>query len=475
MTLAEAFKTNCRATVSLCGAEVSLSFKELLSGFNNKNKNGTVARFSFNDFFIDIYFIENGPLAYAPNTIWLSVGFESVSFLPFSVYDILAFYEPTDFKCYTYPYIYTTEIMVQAFGEINDLFKKLLPALTDISENGVKKNRLIDSQKSCINTFVNDDIFKKEIEILDASLRIRDMLIRNYTESVISHTILGGVSDFYNGNKEKAIKKLRNAKHKTPYEENLLKALINNELNDFDPSPFRDKNYKNYVSVAKKHTYGLGFNNLFRLLVPVILLTPVTSVVLFGVYFLLCAGMFKNSLTYFNCDIFSVLSVIFAGVFVSDIICINFPQKINKLFRRKRKETVKTDAVIQKRKKSKVLTVLTILTETFAIVLLFTAVNCSVAFYPDRVSVPTETTFVLKQETIRYEYVETVYKAEGFYMNNKFIEEEHFIIETKNGDIINLSYYLNSKTAEFEKKVLPVLIDNGCEVKNIKSEKDIKK
>ena len=87
--------------------------------------------------------------------------------------------------------------MIESFGEINDFLKAFIPLMQEISANGVKKNKLIASQKEVINKFVGDDIFQKELEILDASVKIREMLIRNYVEGIINHTISGGVSDFF--------------------------------------------------------------------------------------------------------------------------------------------------------------------------------------------------------------------------------------------------------------------------------------
>ena len=281
MTLAEIFKTNCRATCTLLNEKPSLFFKDLVSGFGGKNKNGIIARFSFDDFFIDLYFIENGPLAYAPNTIWINVGFESASFLPFAVYDILALAEPENFKCYTYPYLYTQDVMIQAFGEINDLLKKLVPELKEISETGTMKNNLILNQQETINRFVNDDIFKREIEMLDASIKIRDMLIRNFQESVISHVILGGVSDFFNNEQQKAIKKLEKAKYLTVYENRLFQKLKAGELEGFDASPFREAKYKDYTKIAKKRTYSLGKNGTLKFLLTSLLLIPFSTAIIF--------------------------------------------------------------------------------------------------------------------------------------------------------------------------------------------------
>ncbi|MBE6748076.1 MAG: hypothetical protein E7557_02475 [Ruminococcaceae bacterium] len=471
MTLAEVFKTNCRATASLCKEKPGLAFSDLTSGLGGKNKNGIIARFSFDEFFIDLYFIENGPLAYAPNTIWLSVGFESCSFLPFSIYDILAFSEPENFKCYTYPYLYTQDVMIQSFGEINDLFKAFIPLMHDISGNGVKKNKLIAGQKEAINKFVGDDIFQKEIEMLDASVKIREMLIRNYVEGVISHSVLGGVSDFYSGNKERAIKKLTNAKHKTVYEENLLNALSSGRLDDFDPSPFRDANYKNYTSIAKKRTYSLGAGGVLKFLLPVVIATPVFTLILIFIYLFLCAIMFRDASFYMNCDLFSVIALFSSGFLIANLLSFHFSHRIINFFKRKKS---KKHEVIEVKRQSKILKFFSIFTETVVIVLLFSAVNNSIAFYENKVTFPQETTISLRQSSIKYEYLEAVYKVKGFYFNNKFIESEHYLIVAKNGTKIDTVYSLNSDIKAFEKEVLPTLLENGCEYKEIKSEEEIK-
>jgi hypothetical protein len=47
-------------------------------------------------------------------------------------------------------------------------------------------------------------------------------------------------------------------------------------------------------------------------------------------------------------------------------------------------------------------------------------------------------------------------------------------ISFKNGDRIDTGYYLNNANSEFEKNVLPLLLKNGCTLKEIKSEEEIK-
>ena len=126
------------------------------------------------------------------------------------------------------------------------------------------------------------------------------------------------------------------------------------------------------------------------------------------------------------------------------------------------------------RKKSPFMKISAILTETIVIILLFTAVNNSLVFYENKVSFAEDSAISLRQNSIKYEYIDTVYKVEGFYFNDNFFESEHYILVSKNGDRIDTGYYLNNANSEFEKNVLPLLLKNGCTLKEIKSEEEIK-
>ena len=116
----------------------------------------------------------------------------------------------------------------------------------------------------------------------------------------------------------------------------------------------------------------------------------------------------------------------------------------------------------------------TILTETIVVVLLFSAINNSLVFYENKVSFAEDSTISLRQNSIKYEYIDTVYKVNGFYFNNEFWKSEHYILVTKNGEIIDTGYYLNNSNTDFEKNVLPQLLESGCSFKEIKSEEEIK-
>ncbi len=469
MTLAEIFKTNCRASAKLCGFNPTLAFSDLTSGIGGKNKNGVIARLSFNDFFIDLYFIENGPLAYAPNTIWLSVGFESVPFLPFSVYDILAFSGIKNYKSYTYPYIYTAEVMIESFGEINDFLKTFIPLMQDITSSGVKKNKLIAHGKETINKFVGDDIFQKELEILDASVKIREMLIRNYVEGIINHTVLGGVAEFFKGNHEKAIKKLEKLKTRTLYEENLLNALKNGELKDYDASPYRNEKYKNYSKVAKKATYSLGTGEFTKFFAQSVLLTPIFTFILGILYLVLCYIKFNYAIFSLESGLISLISIILAGFMIAEVFVFHFSHKLRNPFKKKKQKSVKSI------KKPKALKYFTIIVETIVIILIVSSVNSTVAFTENRVYLPENKYVSLKQDAIRYEHFETVYKAKIYYLYGvKPVEFDHYILVSKNGKKIDLALYPSSNSQYFKETILPLFTDNGCEIIEIESERDIK-
>ena len=469
MTLSDVFKINCRATASLCKNSPELSFRDLTSGFSGKNKNETVARFSFNNYFIDLYFIETGHLAYASNTIWLSVGFDCVSFLPFSVYDILAFDSPNNFKCYTYTYLQNSEILIQAFAEINDFFKTFIPLMDDISQNGVKKNKLIAAQKDAISKFVGDDIFQREIEILEASLKIRDMLIKNYFESVISHFISGGAAEFHNGNLQKAIKKLEKTKHKTLYEENLLRALKNGELKDYNASPFRDEHYKNHAKNAKKSSFSFSKGGAWRFIIPTIINTPLFTLLLFALYIILSTLKFSDFNFAFTINYEAFVTLFLAGFLLSEIFSFHFSFKFKSPFKLKGSDKIKS------KKTSKPFKYFTIFVETIVILLLFSSVNNTIAFTENKVYFPEDEYISLKQNSIRYENFETVYRVSSYYIfDTKKVNFEHYVLVSKNGEQLNLAPFPESRTKEFEETILPLFTENGCEIIEIESERDIK-
>jgi hypothetical protein len=297
------------------------------------------------------------------------------------------------------------------------------------------------------------------------------MLIRNFQESVISHVILGGVSDFFNNEQQKAIKKLEKAKYLTVYENRLFQKLKAGELEGFDASPFREAKYKDYTKIAKKRTYSLGKNGTLKFLLTSLLLIPFSTAIIFSLYILFSSALFNKSILFMNCDIYSLIALLISSIIVAELLSLNFSQKIFSFLKRNKD---KKDEIVEVKKKSPFMKFTAILTETVVIVMLFSAVNNSLAFYENRVSFSEEATISLRQSSIKYEYIDTVYKVEGFYFNDNFFKSEHYILTSKNGDMIHTGIYLNNSHEEFEKVILPKLLENGCKFKEIKSEEEIK-
>ncbi len=454
MNLSDIFITNCKATSSLIKEENRLSFKDLTSGLKNTRKNGTIARFSFDDFFIDLYFIENGPLAYVPNTIWINVGFWSVSSLPFSIYDIFAYSGIKNFKCYTYQFLNSSDILIESFGEINELFKKtLIPLLTEISKNGTKKNLLINSQKETINFFIEDNIFQEELEIFEATAKIKDLLIRNFIETNIAHVTTGGISEFFNGNKKSAVKKLTKLKKRTSYENMLLAALTNNELNDFDASAYRDSHYKNHLKTAKNSIYKTFGLLSVKFFAGTVMFFPLGLLISVLIFFIFSAVMFRNSLFFAFTPLTTVLFLISLSVFISQVFYLKIYPLIKKSLknRKKKEKNRKIENFIFSEKDSKILT---IFYELIIVLILFFAVNSTVVFYPSSFKHPDETKllFALKQETSNYAYIKNIEKED--ILTNNFIDLDFYTITTANNSKIQFSVFFDSQKELLENIVL---------------------
>ena len=407
-------------------------------------------------------------MAYAPNTIWIGVGFEACSFLPISVYDVLSLFDENNFRCYTYSYVSSQELLIESFGEINSFFESFIPLMQDVAKNGTKKNKLIAMQEENVKRNTGDDVFDRDAEIFEITVKLRDMLLRNYLEGIINRFVLGGVADFYNGNQKRAIRKIAKTKNKTLYEEKLLAALQSGALSDFDASPYRNQIYKNYAKTVRTATHLFGNGGLLKVFAKSALLSPVFATFLGFFYLLLCHVRFGDAVYFLNLDLPAVILLLLAGFLVAEILCLNFPHAPKNPFKKKKTPKIKVT------NKSNTLKYFTILVETIVIVLLFCAVNNTVSFTKTSVYFPENEILALKQEALRYEHFETVYKAKSYYLYNvKYYPLEHYVLVAKNGEKIDLALYpISSK--KFEETVLPLFIENGCNVVEVESERDIK-
>ncbi|MGN0526722.1 MAG: hypothetical protein ACI4IF_04740 [Acutalibacteraceae bacterium] len=142
MNLEDNFKTLSLALGKALGAK-NTDTRPLCSGRNAKKKDGVATKYEFEDFHVMLYYIEQGRNAYGSQTLWISFYFDKEPEIMFSHYDVLAYAEPENFKCYTYSYVDSPKLMKSCFGEIEELLLRLVPRFKEISENGIERNRLL--------------------------------------------------------------------------------------------------------------------------------------------------------------------------------------------------------------------------------------------------------------------------------------------------------------------------------------------
>lgn len=198
MELSEYFITQCRA-MGVVLRSTSPNIKKLVSGKKGKDQVGIAATYNFDKFSLRIIYTEQGRNAYAQQSIWLTFSLDDEPALPFSVYDILAFCEPSNFNCYTYTYVDSKELMQDCFGEITGLLLNLIPGLNKLLENGVEKNRLITSQKESINRYFGDNVIESSEMLGATGDKIFNLMLKNYFDAQIECAVIGSQSLFYEG------------------------------------------------------------------------------------------------------------------------------------------------------------------------------------------------------------------------------------------------------------------------------------
>ena len=372
MELKEYFSTQCRGSAVLLKSG-SPAFKTLVSGKNGKNKNGIVATYNFDSFKLDISYIEQGSAAYAQQTIWLSFALDCDPTIPFSVYDILAFAEPTNFNCYTYTFVDSKELMRECFGEINELLISLIPKLTSMLQNGITKNRLITSQRENVNRYFGDNVLESGDMLGGAADKIINMMLKNFFEAQIESAVVGAQSLFFTGKTEKALKKLKKSKYRSQYNENLIKHIENGgKTEEISPAV---KNASVEKGVAR---HGGGVKGALKLLAVSLFFDILVSVVLFGIFYLICTFSFKDSIFITGISENIILIPLFASL-VSMALGIHF------IKHREKKAKAQGDKTIHSIKFNKAtemfLKYFTIIAECVAILGLLTCVNSTAVFY----------------------------------------------------------------------------------------------
>ncbi len=433
----------------------SPSIKTLVSNKKSKNKNGVVARYNFGEFFMDVYYIENMKGGGVQQVIWLSFFFDREPSITFSVYDILSVTDPENFNCYTYSFVDSNELIKKCFEETEELLQKLIPKLSQIAENGVEKNKLIEKQKQKINAYFGDNIIEASQLLSDSADKILSMMFYNFFQYQIDIYILGSPALFFKGKEEKALKALKKAKYRSLYEDNLLVYLENG-----GKAPVLSQTAKEASTekgTARQGTDAKG--SLKILLYTVILTIPITAVMIalfFGLTYLTATD---------SLFIFGIKENLIFLPFFSTLPAVTIALNIFSREKAKNKD-VHIPALPPKAKTA--LKYFTILAESIAIITLFTCVNSTLVLRDTDFLYSTEE-FPLSRTSCQYSSIDYAAIVEGYTYKGEFQKDEHIVFVTKSGttiDVYNSTFFSAEK---FKKETKLFLNEKGIKIKQIKS------
>ncbi len=458
MELSEYFIIQCRATgVILRGT--SPNIKKLVSGKKGQDPVGIAATYTFDKFSFCITYAEQGRNAHTQQSIQLSFTFDDEPVLPFSVYDVLAFCEPSNFNCYTYTYVDSIELMQDCFGEINGLLLTLIPRLFQLLENGIEKNRLISSQKESLNRYFGDNILESSEMLGSAGNRILNLMLKNYFDAQIDCAVTGAQAFFYEGKTEKALKKLKKAKFRTQYHENLMKYLENGG------APLKESEIIKEASAKKgasRHNGGIKGTLKFAGLC--VLFTSLLTLIAVPLFWLMCQLIFKDSL---------LITGIWENALLLPAFCSLPGGAIAIRFLNRSQKSNKKDAqkVHTPKLNSAVLTFIkcfTILAECVLVFGFITSLNSTTVFYETSFRY-TEEDFPVSQNELSYDVIDCFVIVEGYEADGEFVKDPHIAAITTAGTKIDLynSSYLS--TDKFREKAEDFLSEKGIEIKEIKT------
>lgn len=451
MDLKEYFITLSRSIAVATGLP-SPSVKALVSG-KKKTPVGVMAFYNFDDFSLNVSYIEKGRNAYVQQTIWVSFVLESDKTLPYSLYDILAFTHPDDFNCYTYSYVDSKELMSDCFAQLTLLFAKVIPDFTTFLKSGVNRNKLITSQRESINGYFGDNILESGEMIGGAADKIINMMLDNFFQAEIEAAVVGSQSLFYEGKEQKALKKLKKAKHRTPYQENLMHYIEEGGKADTENATVKSASAE---KGALRH--GGGVKGAVAILLRALLFSIPVSIGLALVYFIFCKVFFNGNV--FTMGFFENLIFIpFFGSLLSVSFAIKFRDKLSKKCKDDSKKVHTPESPVAKN----LLKYIIITAECFALIGCLTSVYSNTPFYNDHFTYSQED-FPLSQSEISYDAIDYFALIEGRMNGKNFIEDKYIIAKTKSGftiDLYNSTFY----TTESFLKHKAFFKEKGIEIK----------
>lgn len=461
MTLNEYFITQCRK-LGVHIASESPSFRPIVSGKNGKNKNGTSASFPFKNFKLNIHYFENSKRGFFQQMLWVSFTLDCEPSIPFSLYDILTIAEPDNFECYTYTYVDSEKLMKDCFSEIKILLKRILPKLDDILENGVTKNKLIISQKETITEyFGGDSIFENTDALGSTGEKLIAMMIANFFEYQIDSAVIGTQAFFHQGKSEKALKKLKKAKHKTLYEKSLLAYLENGGEAIAQSSTIKLAS----VSTGSKRHGNSVKGALTMIGTSLVCLIP-TSLVTFALF-----GLLTFLLTGGSMFVLGIKEAIIPIVVFSYIPSIALSSQILRFFEKKRAKKGDIKPPQESNAVKKFYKYLTVFAETIILLTAFVGFNLTLVFDNDSFSYA-DGIFPLSKQTCQYSAIDRVLFTDGYYAENEFYESPAIVVITKNGNEIDLSQSTYLSAEENEKELTEFFESKGIPVKHCKTSDD---
>ncbi|MBS7360265.1 MAG: hypothetical protein KIG53_06650 [Oscillospiraceae bacterium] len=465
MNLEDYFKTLCLALGKVLGAG-NTETRPLHSGKNAKNRDGVATKYDFEDFHVMLYYIEQGRHAYGSQTLWITFYFDKEPEIMFSHYDVLAYAEPENFKCYTYSYVDSPDLMKNCFSEIEELLLRLVPRFKEITENGIERNRLLANQKADINSYMGTDVFASQEMLGDKGSSIFSAIVYNYFSYGIQRGILGAQALFYEGKKEKALKELKRDKRKNQYEKNLLKFLENGGQAEKSSETVKKASRK---SGTKRQTGGA--KGVITFIALLLMFTVVFSAVQVPVLYLITEIISRGSigsLGFLESIIVLPISGVFLAIFVSNIIL----DKIREKKQKKDKNAPQTPIYSTVHKRT--VKIAALITEIAVIQTLIIATCSNIHFYDSFVKYPNSNDFPMAQTTVKYENIDYMAVIEGYENNGKFTEEKHIAIVTSSGNIIDLSNFTFYSADNYTENIRPKLSEKGIETKTFKTIEEIK-
>ncbi len=454
MDLKTYFSTLCRQLGVHLRTE-SPSIKALVSGKNGKNKNGAVARYNFGEYYMDLYYIENAKNGYVQQTIYISFFFDREPSITFSLYDILSVTEPDNFRCYTYSYVDSPELMKDCFREITALLQRIIPLFSKLAENGVEKNRLIEKQKQKINQYFGDNVIEASNLLKESGDKILSMMFYNFFQYQMETFVLGAPAIFFKGKREKALKVLEKAKYRSLYEDNLLSYLKNGgntiELTETAKKASAEKG-------ASRH--GTDAKGSFKILLHSLLLAIPLSALMAGLFLLLTYLTAADSLFIYGIKE-NLIFIPFFSLLPAVTIALNLH-----LRKRSKNKAVHTPDLPPKAKT--ILKYFTILAESIALICLFTCVNSTLALRDNDFLYSTEE-LPLSRTVCEYSSVDYVAIVEGYTYEGKFQEDKHIVFVTESGTVIDTYNSTFFSAEDFQKEAENFLKEKGIEIKQLKT------